>query len=68
MQYEVVDPAAPAIPVHKRLIVDSGVYIMENLFLDDLSKDETYEFVLIAAPLLMVGASGSPLRPIALAA
>ena len=39
---------------------------IEQLFLEDLSKDKHYEFAFIAASLKLKGASGSPLRPIAI--
>jgi kynurenine formamidase len=43
------------------------VSIIEVLWLEDLAKDQVYDFVFIAAPLKLRGATGSPLRPLALA-
>jgi kynurenine formamidase len=39
---------------------------LEQLQLEELSKDPVYEFAFIAASLKLRGASGAPLRPIAL--
>ena len=40
--------------------------LIENAWLEDLARDEIYEFVLIAAPIKVRGATGSSLRPLAL--
>lgn len=50
---------------HLHLIAENGIYIMENLYLEELAKDRTYEFLFIALPLKFKGATGSPMRPIA---
>ena len=60
------EPFGP-LPVHGALIVDAGVHIVENLFLEELAQAKVYEFALIVAPLSMTGASGSPIRPLAFA-
>jgi kynurenine formamidase len=54
-------------PVHVHLLVDSGIYIIEALNLEDLSRNRIFEFVFVAAPLKIRGGTGSPIRPIALA-
>jgi kynurenine formamidase len=54
-------------PVHVHLLVESGIHIIEALNLEDLSRDRIHEFVFIAAPLKIRGATGSPIRPLALA-
>lgn len=54
------------VPVHTYLLAEKGVMFIEQLFLEDLSKDKHYEFAFIAASLKLKGASGSPLRPIAI--
>lgn len=53
------------LPGHLILLVRHGIYIIENLFLEDLARDRHYEFVFICLPLKMRGATGSPVRPIA---
>jgi kynurenine formamidase len=58
------DPNA-AFPVHQLLIPQNGVYILENLNLEDLAKDQVYEFAFVFSPLPLKGATGSPGNPIA---
>ncbi len=43
-----------------------GIYIIENLFLKELAQDRSYEFTFVCLPLKMRGATGSPVRPIAM--
>jgi kynurenine formamidase len=57
---------APTMPVHVHLLVESGIHIIEALNLEELSRDRIYEFVFVAAPLKIQGATGSPIRPLAL--
>lgn len=56
---------SPAMSVHAHLLVESGIHIIEVLNLEELSRDEIYEFVLVAAPMNIRGATGAPVRPIA---
>jgi kynurenine formamidase len=58
-------PAA-AMPVHVHLLVESGIHIIECLNLEELSAAGVREFLVIAAPLKIQGATGAPLRPLAL--
>jgi kynurenine formamidase len=51
--------------VHQLLLVRNGVYNLENLYLEELAKDQVYEFAFIFAPLRLKGATGSPGNPIA---
>jgi kynurenine formamidase len=61
-----VDPdLGISFPGHLILLVRHGIYIMENLFLEDLSRDQVYEFLFVCLPLKMKGVTGSPIRPIA---
>jgi kynurenine formamidase len=53
--------------VHMMLLADHGVYIVENMNLEPLSAAKAYTVVLVITPLKIQGASGSPLRAIALA-
>jgi len=41
--------------VHSYLLVERGVSIMEAMWLEDLSKDQVYEFLFIASPLKFRG-------------
>ena len=53
-------------PVHVRLIAENGVYIIENLDLEELSRLRAYEFVVVIPPLKIRGGTGSALRAFAL--
>ncbi|MGH3747617.1 MAG: cyclase family protein [Micromonosporaceae bacterium] len=54
-----------ALPVHRVLLVEHGIHIFETLALEEVAADRVYEFLFVAAPLLLVGATGSPVRPLA---
>lgn len=54
------------LPGHLILLAQSGVYIIENLDLEGLAATEAATFTFICAPLKFVGATGSPVRPLAL--
>jgi kynurenine formamidase len=51
---------------HAHLLVTHGIHIIENLNLDALAAAGHREFVFIGIPLKLQGATGSPIRPIAL--
>jgi kynurenine formamidase len=53
------------LPVHRLLLVDHGVHIMEHLALEDLATTGRHEFLFVVAPLRIVGGTGSPIRPLA---
>lgn len=65
--YEVTVPDNPEMPVHMILIARHGIHIMEMVNLEELARDRVYSFLFIATPLKLVGGTGSPIRPIALA-
>jgi len=54
-------------PVHRYLIRDCGMYLMELFQLDELAEAEVHQFFFVAAPLGIVGGLGSPLTPLAIA-
>jgi kynurenine formamidase len=54
------------VPVHSYLQAEQGVSLLEVVWLEDLAKDQVYEFLFIASPLKMRGATASPLRPLAI--
>jgi kynurenine formamidase len=62
------DPELGRLPGHLLLLVRHGIYIIENLYLEDLSAAAVARFSFICTPLKFVGATGSPVRPIALVA
>lgn len=62
----VTEPKFQVFPVHMRLIADSGIYIIENLNLEELARARAYEFVVVVPPLKVKGGTGSALRAFAL--
>ena len=54
------------VPVHTYLLAEHGVSMLEAVWLEDLAKDQVYEFLFIASPLKMRGATASPIRPLAI--
>src|SRR5438445_503353 len=54
-------------PAHVLLLVREGIPIIENLNLEELAAAKVYEFAFFCLPLKMRGATGSPVRPIAVA-
>ena len=69
MAWDVVgrwDPDAGCVmPGHLILLARRGVYIVENLALEGLAAAGPHEFVFVCLPLKLVGATGSPVRPLA---
>ncbi|MGV9408928.1 cyclase family protein [Nocardia sp. NPDC003693] len=65
--YERLAPGAghSVLPVHRVLLVESGIYIMEHLDLEQLAEKGIHEFAFVLAPLRIVGGTGSPVRPLA---
>jgi kynurenine formamidase len=60
-----VMPPKPGGNVHHELLLH-GVVILENMNLLELARDRAYEFLLVAPPLRIKGATGSPGRPLAI--
>lgn len=56
----------PTLPVHVEFLVNRGIHIMECLNLDELAAEQIHQFVFVALPLKIAGATGSPIRPIAI--
>jgi kynurenine formamidase len=70
MAWDVMGPADPdmgvTLPGHVLLLVRAGIPIIENLNLEELAAEGVHEFAFVCLPLKMRGATGSPVRPIAL--
>ena len=56
-----------ASPIHRMLIRGCGVYLMEMLELRELVAAQVHEFLFVAAPLPITGATGSPINALAIA-
>ena len=54
-------------PVHRILLHEHGIYLIELLDLDRLAADGVHEFLFLALPLRIRGATGSPINPVAIA-
>ena len=54
------------LPVHGLMLVDNGIHIMETMNLTELLAVGATEFALVLAGLNFAGATGSPVRPLAL--
>jgi kynurenine formamidase len=53
------------LPAHRVLLVEHGVYLIEALNLEELAALGVGEFTFVLIPLNLVGATGSPVRPLA---
>lgn len=53
------------LPGHRVLLVEHGIHIIETLNLEELAAAGTAEFLFVLVPLQIVGATGSPVRPLA---
>lgn len=65
--FECLRPGAghALLPAHRVLLVESGIHIIETLDLEGLAASGVGEFMFVLAPLHLVGATGSPVRPLA---
>lgn len=65
--YEQLKPGAGhgLLPAHRVLLVERGIYIIEAMDLEGLAKAGKHEFLFVMSPLKFFGATGSPVRPLA---
>ena len=59
------DPAYPRV-VHQVMLVERGVHLIENLYLDELVRDKVYEFLFMLATPKLKGGTAFPVEPIAI--
>ncbi|MFG1293146.1 cyclase family protein [Xanthobacter versatilis] len=64
--FEVMNHHNITLEVHMILIAQNGIHIIENLALEELGAAVPGPFAFVAQPLSITGATGSPIRPIAL--
>jgi kynurenine formamidase len=63
-----IDPDSGArLFAHLYLLPQKGIYIIENLNLEQLAADKRHEFGFVGVALKLQGATGSPIRPLAFA-
>ncbi|EXG81629.1 cyclase family protein [Cryptosporangium arvum] len=55
-----------SLPAHNVLLVEHGIYLIEAMALEELAAAGVAEFTFVLAPLKLLGATGSPVRPLAL--
>lgn len=53
------------LPVHRILLVEHGIHIVEHLNLEEAAAAGLAEFCFILSPLKILGGTGSPVRPLA---
>ena len=53
------------LPGHLILLARHGIHIIENLKTDELAAAGAHRFTFVCTPLKLVGATGSPVRPLA---
>ena len=65
--YEQIKPEVGhrLLPVHRLLLVEHGIHIIEVMNLSELAAAGVHEFVFVLAPLNITGGTGSPVRPLA---
>lgn len=54
-----------SLPAHRVLLVEKQIYIIEALDLEGISQAGLTEFLFVLSPLKLFGATGSPVRPLA---
>ncbi len=52
--------------MHQQFLTFNGIPMAEYMNLEILAEDEVYEFMFVVIPLKFVGATGSPIRPLAI--
>ena len=53
-------------PVHQHVLVEAGVYLIENLALEEIAHERLTNFCFILLATKYKGATGCPVRPVAL--
>jgi len=55
-----------SLPVHAMMLIQHGIYLLENLELEALAAAGAHEFAFIVQPLKIKGATGSAIAPMAI--
>lgn len=66
--FEMLSPGAghASLPAHRVLLVDAGIPIIETLDLEGVAAAGAHEFLFVLSHLNLVGATGAPVRPLAI--
>ena len=63
---EARQPATRHLPVHAMMLIQHGIYLLENLELAGLAAARAHEFAFVVQPLKLQGATGSAVAPAAI--
>lgn len=55
-----------SLPVHQIALVVNGIFLLENMKLDELAARQVYEFAFAVQPLKIKGGTGSTVAPVAI--
>jgi kynurenine formamidase len=55
-----------SLPVHQIALVVNGVFLLENMKLDELAAKQVHEFAFVVQPLKIKGGTGSTVAPVAI--
>jgi kynurenine formamidase len=55
-----------SLPIHQLALAVYGIFLLENLKLDELAAKKVHEFALVVQPLKIKGGTGSTVAPIAI--
>ena len=55
-----------SLPVHQIALVVNGIFLLENMKLDELASKKVYEFAFAVQPLKIKGGTGSTVAPVAI--
>ena len=58
--------AGQPFPVHRHLLVEKGIYLIESMHLEELAADGVTEFMFVAVPSRIRGATAAMTRPLAI--
>ena len=51
--------------MHTRLLIENGIYLIESAYLEEIGAAKVYEFLFVALPVKIRGATGSMMDPLA---
>ena len=54
------------LPVHSYLFATAGCPLMEVIDMEEICREEVWEFAFLGFPLKLTGATGTPIRPVAI--
>jgi kynurenine formamidase len=55
-----------SLPLHQLALVVNGIFLIENMKLDELAAKKAYEFAFLVQPLKVKGGTGSTVAPVAI--